>query len=100
MRFNLGAVWICAVLPLAAQWVNVPGGKVNPGAAAPRTRDGKPDLSGVWQTDTKYNANLAADLPAGAVRMTAWAKALYDQRQANKGKEDPEGFCLPPGVPR
>src|SRR4051812_35733742 len=94
------AMVVFAITPLAAQWVNLPGGKVNPAAAAPRARDGKPDFSGIWQTDSKYNANLAADLPAGTVRMTAWAKALYDQRQANRGKDDPEGFCFPPGVPR
>jgi hypothetical protein len=58
------------------------------------------DLSGVWQTDTKYNANLAADLPKDAVPMTPWARVLYDARQANKGKDDPEGYCMPPGIPR
>ena len=89
-----------AAMPLAAQWVNVPGTKANPSAPAPRTREGKPDLSGVWQTDSKYNTNLAVDLPANTVRMTAWAKALYDQRQATRGKDDPEGFCMPPGFPR
>ncbi len=97
---RLPVLLMLAGLPLAAQWVNVPGGKVDPAAAAPRTGDGKPDLSGVWQTDSKYNLNLAVDLPADAVRMTAWAKALYDQRQANRGKDDPEGFCMPPGFPR
>jgi hypothetical protein len=99
MRSTAWVLLIFAALPSVAQWVNIPGSKVNPAAAAP-TRDGRPDFSGVWQTDTKYNANLAADLPAGAVRMSAWGKALYDQRQANRGKEDPEGYCLPPGVPR
>jgi hypothetical protein len=87
-------------LPLAAQWANVPGAKVDLKAKAPRRPDGHPDLSGVWQTDIKFNANLAADLPASAVRMTPWGQALYDQRQANVSKDDPEGFCLPPGVPR
>ena len=87
-------------LPLAAQWANVPRAKTNLAAPAPRTRDGKPDLSGVWQTDIKFNTNLAADLDPAAVPMTRWAKGLYDQRQANNAKDDPEGFCLPPGVPR
>ena len=32
--------------------------------------------------------------------MTPWGKALYDQRQGNLSKDDPEGVCLPPGVPR
>ena len=29
-----------------------------------------------------------------------WAKAAYDQRNANVTKDDPEGFCLPSGIPR
>jgi hypothetical protein len=69
-------------------------------APAPRTAWGTVDLSGVWQTDLKYNFNLASDLPPGVVRMSPWGQALYDERQANMGKDDPEGFCLPAGVPR
>jgi hypothetical protein len=96
-------VWItmlAAALPMAAQWTAIPPNTADLKSPAPRTRDGKPDLSGVWETDTKYNFNLAADLPPGAVPMTPWAKAIYDQRQATLGKDDPEGFCLPPGFPR
>ena len=48
----------------------------------------------------KYNANLAVDLKAGDVVMLPWGQALYDERQGNNGKDDPEGFCLQPGVPR
>jgi hypothetical protein len=32
--------------------------------------------------------------------MLPWGQALYQQRQSNQGKDDPEGFCMPPGVPR
>ena len=91
----------------AAQWTYK-----NP--SAPRTRDGKPDLnapaprtawgtidlSGVWQTDIKYNADLAVDLKPGEVVMLPAGRALFDERQANLAKDDPEGFCLAPGVPR
>jgi hypothetical protein len=94
------AVIVLAALPFFAQWANVPKGKINLAAPAPRTDYGKPDLSGVWQTDLKFNTNLAADLPPGAVLMTPWGKGLYDARQANNSKDDPEGFCYPPGVPR
>ena len=100
MASNACKLLALTALPLVAQWANVPGGKVDLAAPTPRTRDRKPDLSGVWQTDLKYNTNLAADLPPDAVPMTLWGKALYDQRQANNAKDDPEGYCYPPGVPR
>ena len=49
---------VTATLPLSAQWLNYPDariphnkdGKPNLTAPAPR-RDGKPDLSGVWQAE-------------------------------------------------
>jgi hypothetical protein len=66
----------------------------------PRTAAGTVDLSGIWQTDVKFNANIAADLKPGDVPMLPAARALYDERQANLGKDDPEGYCLPPGFPR
>lgn len=73
---------------------------MNINAPAPRAPGGTVDLSGVWQTDIKFNANLAADLRPEDVPMLPAARAVYDQRQQNLGKDDPEGFCLPPGVPR
>ena len=75
-------------------------GKPNLAAAAPKTAWGAVDFSGVWRTDSKYNLNLAVDLPPGTVQMTPWGQALYDERQRTKGATDPEGFCMPPGVPR
>jgi hypothetical protein len=91
----------------AAQWTytnpSVPrtaDGQPDPKAPAPRTAWGTIDLSGVWQTDIKYNADLAADLKPGDVVMLPAGRALFDERQANLAKDDPEGFCLAPGVPR
>ena len=53
---------------------------------------GNLDLSGIWQTDLKYNASLAVDLKAGDyVVMLPWGQTLYDVRQGNNGKDDPEG---------
>jgi len=91
----------------SAQWLyrdpyapRTAGGTVDGKAPAPRTASGNLDLSGIWQTDVKYNANLAVDLKAGDVVMLPWGQALYDERQGNNGKDDPEGFCLQPGLPR
>jgi len=91
----------------AAQWTynnpSVPrtrDGKPDLKAPAPRTAWGTVDLSGIWQTDLKYNANLAAGLKPGGVVMLPAGRALFDERQDNLGKDDPEGFCLAPGVPR
>jgi len=92
---------------LDAQWVKPPtpggprtaDGKVDLRGPAPRTADGKPDLSGMWLSSAKFNTNLAADFK-GEVPMTAWGKALYDERRANDSRDDPDTYCLPDGVPR
>jgi len=70
-----------------------------PSAPAPRTADGKPDLSGVW-AGAGYTENIAKDMKPGELPMTPWAEALYKERQATLGKDDPEARCLPTGVPR
>jgi hypothetical protein len=90
-----------------SQWIKPPNpaapraadGKVDLLGAAPRTTDGKPDLSGMWLSSIKFNNNLAADFK-GEVPMTAWGKALYDERRTNNSREDPDAYCLPSGVPR
>ena len=74
-----------------------------PPKPAPRLPDGTIDLGGkgVWQpiwvldwSDKKYVENQI-DVP-----FTPAAKKLYDERVATKSKDDPEGYCLPAGIPR
>jgi hypothetical protein len=72
-------------------------GRPNLTAPAPKARDGKPDLSGIWNTpDDKYLRNLAAD---GEAPLQPAAAALYKERQNYEGKDRPSGRCLPRGVP-
>ena len=88
------------------QWVNVPlpktlrlpDGKPNLTAPVPKTRDGKPDLSGIWRVaDGKYLQNIASD--GVQVPFQPWAEEVFKERQANFGKDNPSGRCLPHGVP-
>jgi hypothetical protein len=55
--------------------------------------DGAVDLSGVWVLSG--SANLPGD-PA----YQPWAQKLYEERKANKGKDDPSAVCLPNGLVR
>jgi len=65
----------------------------------PRTKDGKPDLSGVWGY-SGYTSDIAKDYDVGELPMTPLGEKLFKERQANQGIEDPEARCLPTGVPR
>jgi hypothetical protein len=69
------------------------GGKAAPSGPAPRMPDGKVDLQGVWTP-----ANFANT--GGPFDLQPWAAALMKERRDNLSKDDPEGFCLPAGVPR
>jgi hypothetical protein len=99
----LGALCLNAAR-LPAQWTKIPGagGKVNLSGPAPKTHDGKPDLSGIWEPSAnKYLRDIAADLKPDGVPFQPWAKAVFDQRaDGSHSKEDPDANCLPQGVPK
>jgi hypothetical protein len=115
----IGLVWTSA----AGQWLNYPtrglprtaDGKPNLKAAAPRAVDGRPDLSGVWQPAAdasdraggvegivapRYLIDVTRDLKPDDVPLQPWARALYEQRNANFRRDNPLIRCLPAGVPR
>ena len=78
----------------------------------PRTADGKPDLSGIWQAVTAANWNIQAhsaekDVPAGLgvvdgdeIPYQPWAAAQKQNNFENRATADPESKCYLPGVPR
>jgi hypothetical protein len=70
-----------------------------PTGPAPRLADGKPDLSGPWAPNA-LRINNNTDSVIKDIPTQPWAADLLKQRRANIGKDDPEGLCLPPGVPR
>lgn len=104
-----GASVLCFISPpLRAQWLSyrTPGvprtadGKVDLAAPAPKAVDGKPDLSGVWESAPQYFYDLANDLKPDEVVMQPWAKALQAEREGKEHQDDPLSQCMPPGVPR
>ena len=68
---------------LAALFINRPPPPTGP---APRTADGKPDLSGFW---------LVAPSTLGNVEMLPWAEALTKARKESHSKDHPLVYCLP-----
>jgi len=104
------AALACALsAPVAGQWINyktpgiprLPDGKANLSAPAPRTADGKPDLSGVWRAgrtgDYGYDYNVAANLKPEDIQ--PWAETLRQQRVQDFRKDSPLARCLPVSVP-
>jgi len=127
-------LWVLAALlaatPLApAQWLNYPttgiprtaDGKPNLSAPAPRAH-GKPDLSGLWQTDSappellerlvpsgtngageeplsQYFINIFSDFRAEDIPFLPAAAELYRERARNFTNVSPISHCLPEGMP-
>jgi len=96
-------------VPVAGRLPDVTPPKVR--KPAPRLPNGQPDLgNGKGSWNPRIIASISGTGRGGADRMqvdkivdvpfTPWAKKLYDERMANLAKDDPEGRCLPPGVPR
>ena len=79
----------------------------SPVAPTPRLPDGTPNLGrvepgkGQWmpQQSRDYTAILLD--PPNGIPYKPWARAVKDYRwDVRRSRDDPEGFCLPPGVPR
>lgn len=133
---KIGIMFAGALVCAHAQWLNYPtpgtprtrDGKPNLSAPAPRASKGKPDLSGVWQTEdapsgeiqrlfgdlsyevvpgddprtfNKYFFNILADFkPEESPIRPAAAAELTRKRTEGLGfKDGPPSHCLPLGVP-
>lgn len=129
-RLMVGAALICA---LASTHLAGQGGAPSairadadgPAATArlvlkgpvPRTRDGKPDLRGHWNSPPLHNSNILEEHPAGfgilagksvvidppngVIPYQPWALAQRNEnRKAENAYLDNEGRCFPSGVPR
>jgi hypothetical protein len=112
---------------LSAQWPKFPpagtpktaDGTINLAAPAPRTPDGKPDMSGVWETiagrrgggpapvaasgtgelppSGSIFGNVGDQVPGGAPYQP-WAAELVKKRMADNSKDNPDAHCLPLGI--
>lgn len=92
---------VLAVMPMAAQW-KLPLSAIKADALPPRTADGKPDLSGIWeQTTPTHFRNLMADLKPEEYPYKPETKAIVEARKDGaQGKDEPDANCLPQGVPK
>ena len=86
-------------------------------AAAPKTRAGRVDLSGVWlanrdklppeivtvegtdQQFPRHMINAAADFEPTAFPIQPWAAQLFEKRANGTGADDPAAHCKPDGMP-
>ncbi len=95
--------------PVVAQWIDyktpgiprLPDGRPNLAAPAPRTADGKPDLSGIWQAGRAgqygYDYDVTQTLTPEDVQ--PWARELRFKRAQDFRKDSPLAHCMPVSVP-
>ncbi len=110
LRFSRAAG--TALLMVLALACAQPGSQEAPDGQFPRTPEGKPDFSGIWQAFTTASWNLedhsaTRGVPAGPsvvdggrIPYQPWALAKRDENYANRDTLDPLGKCYLPGVPR
>ena len=90
-------------------------GQAPAGPVIPRTADGKPDLTGIWQVlDNSLDGNIEPHVASYGVHagqgaivdpadgMIPYLPAAVAKRQANfkNRAKDPVAYCFKPGVPR
>src|SRR5579863_7243749 len=120
-HIRIGITFVVAGLGLQAQWQNnptpgaprTPDGKINMTGPVPRV-NGKPDLSGIWQVEaeprgpglfglgespnSKYFRDILSDFKPGEEPLTPAAAEILRQH-GQPGVVGPSLICLPDGVP-
>lgn len=131
MKFAVVAIALLVLFGLdaSAQWARYPDnsiprtreGKADLTAKAPKARDGKPELSGVWQSDPdpaglpkgvpivesihetfaipRYFIDVTADTRPSEGLLQPAAAVAFLQNVQSAGKNDPAAHCKPTGVP-
>jgi len=102
--FAAAGIVVASLLPrnAAGQWLNYPtpgtprlqNGRADLSAPAPRTADGKPDLTGVWRgAGPIYRFNIAQDLKDEDVQ--PWAQELFLKRVRDSRKDSRSRIACP-----
>ena len=111
MPYRPASATVVSIVLVVAAAISVARAQT-PANTLPRTPDGKPDLSGIWQVMNTaawdiQDHNAQKGVPAGLgvvvgneIPYKAEALAKKRQNYENRATTDPEGKCFLPGVPR
>ncbi len=100
MKRRLAAlILLASAAPVAAQWLSIPtpgiprnaDGSPNLSAPAPRTSDGRPDLTGLWRPVGVSGSLRDTDA------IQPWARAERARHERNYYRDGPHMQCLPNG---
>src|SRR5262247_1594214 len=117
---SLAMISSAIATPLDAQWLHyptpgvprLPNGSPNLQAPAPRTADGKPDFSGIWEPEMNRpcppDGGADMKVPQEFVNIgwglkdgppyQAWAAEARQPRMQHSRQDDPVSRCLPSGI--